>query len=406
MKHVIIGAGASGIAAIQTIREFSQTDEIVLISSDEYIHSRCMLHLYIDKERNESQLSFVPESFIEDNSVEWIKGKEVTGIDTQEKIVKLQGQEISFDKLLIATGANSFIPPVGELTISKNVFGLRHLADAQQIKEKAKNATKVAIIGAGLVGLDAAYALLKENKQVQVVEMQPTILSMNLDEKAAATYQTLFENNGCEFYLGKKVVGSKGNNQKEITHLVLGSGEELACDLVVVAVGVKAATEFLQNSAIEVDRAIKVNEFLQTNCEDIYAAGDVTGLSAIWPNAVQQGQVAAKNMCGLKEAYTDQFAVKNTLNFYGLPTLSVGQINPNEGDTVLVRESKDCYNKVILHNDLVVGVILQGNINYSGYWQYLIKNKISVATFNKPVWNISFADFCKMTQKGDYVWGD
>ncbi len=130
MKYVIIGTGAAGMKAARTIREFSSKHEIVMISSDQYVHSRCMLHKYISGERNEQQLNFTEEAFFTDYNIHWIKENPVISICVEDKTVLLKDQsKVTYDKLLIASGANSFIPPVGDLRNASNVCGLRHLTE-------------------------------------------------------------------------------------------------------------------------------------------------------------------------------------------------------------------------------------------------------------------------------------
>lgn len=141
MRHIIIGAGAAGIQAAKTIRREQPDAVIIMISTDTNVHSRCMLHRYLSHERDEAALSFIPEDFFEKEDVYWIKGSTVTSIDTGEQTVTIEdGSKFSYDKLLIATGANSFIPPVGNFREANNVFGLRHLSDAQKIRPLADKA--------------------------------------------------------------------------------------------------------------------------------------------------------------------------------------------------------------------------------------------------------------------------
>jgi NAD(P)H-nitrite reductase large subunit len=136
----------------------------------------------------------------------------------------------------------------------------------------------------------------------------------------------------------------------------------------------------------------------------IYAAGDVAGLSGIWPNAQKQGEMAAYNMTGTKWAYDDRFALKNTVNFFGLLSLSLGAINPAEGDEVLVKEDRNNYRKLILRGGVPAGVILQGEIGSSGFWQYLIKNRIRIDNLGKSPWKVSYADFYGVEENGEYKW--
>ena len=143
---------------------------------------------------------------------------------------------------------------------------------------------------------------------------------------------------------------------------------------------------------------------MKTSAADVYAAGDITGLSGIWPNAANQGRIAGENMCGADEKYTDTYAIKNTINFFGLVTLCVGKIQPEEGDQIQIKEDKTQYKRVILKDGKVEGVLLQGDISHAGTWQYLIKNKIDVSGIQKNVFDINFADFYQVKENGEYQW--
>ena len=407
MKYVIIGIGAAGMTAARTLRELAPQDEIVMLSVDEKPHSRCMLHKYLSHERDADGLNFVPEDFFTENNIWQIPGQRVTKLDTRAKKVYYgtEGYACDYDKLLIATGAESFIPPVGDLRTAPNVFGLRHLSDAKAIDEKARTAKKVVIIGSGLVGLDAAYGLLEQKKEITVVEMAERILPIQLDEKGAAEYQKRFEKAGCRFCLGRKGADTVTNEKGEITHVVLDNGEKLECDMVIVAAGVRSAVAGFEDSGLVIDRGIKVNDYMQTSEQDVYAAGDVTGLSGIWPNAQKQGRIAAQNMVlGNKFMYVDRFAAKNTINFFGLVSLCVGVLNPEEGDQVIARESRDQYERAIFRDHRLVGFLQQGDISHDGIYQYLIKNGIDLAGREEEIFSLSFADFYNVKENGEYIY--
>lgn len=404
MKHVIIGAGAAGITAAKTIRARRPQDEIILISEDEQVVSRVMLHKYISGERDGDALSFVPRNFFEVNQIKWLRGHKVTGVDTASKKVFCGHEATGYDKLLLAPGAVSTIPPIGTLRTAKNVFGLRHLSDAKAIREAALSAQKVVVIGAGLVGLAAAYALLEIKKDVTVVEMDSRILPLNLDERGSAAYQSRFKAAGCRFCLGRKITGTIEDGDGNVTQVTLDDGSSLPCDLLVAATGARPETSFLEGSGIACDKAVIVDKHMATNCPGVYAAGDVTGLSGIWPNARRQGEIAGRNMCGETAVYEDSFASKNTVNFFDLVTLTLGAVEPREGDSVEQIEDHRKYQKVILRNGCVVGLILQGEISNSGFWQYIIKNEIRVDNLNKSLWKISFADFFSLNEAGEYRW--
>ena len=405
MEYVILGAGAAGITAAKTIRKADSEGKITVISTDTQVHSRCMLHKYLSHERDAAGISFVDPDFFEKNQITWLQGKTVNRLDTQRKKVYTdQGDEVSYDRLLIATGAESFIPPVGNLREAENVFGLRHLRDAQAIDELAKDAENIVIIGSGLVGLDAAYGLMETGKKVSIVEMADQILPVQLDKTAAFEYQKRFEEAGARFYLGRKAADTIMGEDKNIHEIVLDNGEKLACDLIIVAAGVRSAVAGMEGEGIVIDRGIKVDDYLQTGAEGVYAAGDVTGLSGIWPNAQKQGETAALNMCGSHVEYTDRYAIKNTINFFGLVSMCVGVILPQEGDVVIAREDSRNYKRVVLRDGKVVGVLLQGDISHGGIWQYLIKNQISISGIQKDIFDLNFGDFYGIKDNGEYQW--
>ena len=405
MEYVILGAGAAGMKAAATIRKADKDGSITVVSTDTYVHSRCMLHKYLSGERDEKQLNFVEEDFFEKNRIRWIAGKTVGKLDTKEKTVILDNGEIlNYDKLLIATGAESFIPPVGNLREAENVFGLRHLRDAQAIRKMAEKAENIVIIGSGLVGLDAAYGLMETGKKVSIVEMAEQILPVQLDKTGAAEYQKRFEAAGAVFYLGRKGADTRMDENKKITELILDNGEALPCDMILVAAGVRSAVAGMDGEGIVIDRGIQVNGYLQTGAPDVYAAGDVTGLSGIWPNAQKQGETAALNMCGAQVLYEDRYALKNTINFFGLVSMCVGEILSKEGDVVIAREDSHNYKRVILREGKVAGVILQGDISHAGIWQYLIKNQISITGIEKDIFDLNFGDFYGIKDNGEYQW--
>ncbi|MDR1908378.1 MAG: FAD-dependent oxidoreductase [Spirochaetaceae bacterium] len=413
MKHLIIGAGAAGISAAHRIVKEKPQDRVTIVSEDREVYSRCMIHKFIGGERDAASINFINDDLLANKNVEWISGVTLTRLDGAAKAVYAGDKLIATgDTILIATGSVSVTPPIGELKTAKNAFGLRHLSDARSIAEGAKKAERIAVIGAGLVGLDAVYGILEQAEklgrkpQITVIEMAPTALAINLDAHAAEAYQRLFEARGVTFHLGSKVIDTKGDGAGNITSVELEGGTSVPCDLVIMAVGVRPAAAFLEGSGVELTerRAVKVNDYLETSLPGIYAAGDVAGLSGIWPNAQKQGEYAAYNMTGTRWAYDDRFAIKNTVNFFGLLSLSLGAINPQEGDEVLIKEDRNNYRKLILRGGVPAGVILQGEIGGSGFWLQLIKDKIPVSGLGKSPWKVSYADFYGLETNGEYKW--
>jgi nitrite reductase (NADH) large subunit len=409
--YVIIGTGAAGMAAAERLRLLKPDVPIQMMSIDDHSHSRCMLHKFLGGERDEKGLSFVEEDFFEKKHIMWGKGQVAKGVDPKEKRVLMEEGYQPYEKLLIATGSVYGIPPIPNFRTAANVFGFRDLSDAQKMNEAIRelNAKHVFIVGSGLVGLDVAYALMERGIKVTIAEMADRVLPLQTDAISAKAYQDLFEKAGAQFKLGIGASDSVVDDQNRITAVKLSNGEEIPCDFVVCAAGVRPNLAFLEGSGIQTERGIVVDEYMCTSKPDIYAAGDVTALSGIWPNAMDQGRIAAANMCGQQQKYTDTFCIKNTINFFGLTMLSVGEVEPKEeGSQVYTRECQNAYQKVIVRDGMIKGVQLQGDISHSGFWQYLIKNQIHVSSLleEKSVFDLSFGDFYGMDELGEFRYLD
>ena len=396
MRYVVIGASAAGINGIRELRKIDKESEIILISKDSKMYSRCILHHYLRDERTVEELNFAEDNFEDLYHVNWIKGKAATAVKPEEKKVILEdGTEVEYDKLLITTGSHTYIPPVKNLKEAKNVIGFRNLEDIETLKEAVKTRKNVLIMGAGLVGLDCASGLSDIGVHVSIVEMAGWMLPKQLDERAAKTYQDAFGALGVDQYYNVGVSEAVLNENGEITSVILTDGTEVACDYVVVTAGVRSNVEFLEGSGIEVGKfGLIFDATGKTSNDDIYGAGDVSGLSPIWPAAVKEGIVAASNMAGVKRQMTDFFASKATMNFRTIPTMSLGYVNPEDDSySVEIQDKGDSYKKIVHKNGKIVGAILQGDLAYGGILQQLIARHIDVTKVKKPIFDVDYSDF-------------
>ena len=405
MRYIVIGASAAGISGAKTLRELDKDAEIVLVSKDENVYSRCILHHYISNHRDVDALNFTSKNFFEENNITWMKGLEVKSVNDKEKTLELSnGETLSYDKLLVCSGASAFIPPVPGLREGNNVVGLRNLDDAVLIKEQAKKVKNVVVLGAGLVGIDAVSGLLGQGLNISLVEMSNKILPLQLDKHASDVYEKKFTQEGVSLKLdvkAEKLLLDENNNPKA---LLLNTGEELPCELVVVATGVRSNIAFMENSNIECDRfGLIIDAKGQTNIEDIYGAGDVTGRNPIWPTAVKEGIIAAHNMLGKEMIMTDFFGSKNTMNFVGIATMSLGMVEPAD-ETYIVETKVDANNyKKIIHKDgKIYGAIIQGDLSYAGVLTQLIKENIDVSKVTKSLFDIDYADFFNIEKNFEF----
>ena len=395
MRYVIIGSSAAGINAIRELRKIDKKGEVILVSKDEHIYSRCILHQYLCGERTLERLNFAEKDFDKVYNVKWMKGREAISLNPKEHVLILDGnEEIRYDKLLIATGSHTFIPPIKGLSEADNYIGFRNIDDIEVLKEVPKTAKNIVVLGSGLIGIDCAAGFLQMGVKVTLVDFAGWLLNRQLDERAAKTYIDAFREHGVDQYYG---VGVNEVHVKDgkIYEIELSSGTVLPCDFFVITAGVRSNVEFLQDSGLALSKfGLIYDETGKTSDPDIYGAGDVSGKSPIWPAAVKEGMVAAANMAGKQEKMTDFFASKSTMSFLGIHTMSLGTVNPPD-DTyrVDIYDKDGIYKKIVSKDGVIVGALLQGDLAYGGVLQQMIARKIDVRKVKKPLFEIDYSDF-------------
>lgn len=407
MRYVILGSSAAGVNAAKEIRRVDRDGEILMISRDETIYSRCILHHYLGNIRNIQQLDFTEPDFTEKYRIKFLKSREAVSVNCREHAVLLEdGERVSFDRLLIATGSHTFIPPVKGMREAGNVVGFRNLCDIDRIKAALPKASHVVVMGAGLVGLDTVSGLLDNKVKPVVVELADHLLCKQLDKKAASVYEAAMDEKGVKQYYGVGVQELFTGRDGNVKELLLSDGSKIPCDFLIVTAGVRANVEFLEGCRVETDRfGLLFNESGETNVPGIYGAGDVSGRAPIWPVAVKEGIIAGSNMAGVKRKMTDFFASKSTMNFFGIPTMSLGQAEPkDETELVETQEGREGYKKIIHKNGRILGAVIQGNLSYSGVLQQLIARRIDVSKVKKPIFEIDYSDFFHVSDNFEYYY--
>jgi len=407
MKYVILGSSAAGMNAVKEIRRLDKEGTITLISKDENIYSRCILHHYLGNIRTVEQLSFVEKDFMKKYDVEWMGGAVCSGINCKDKEAILEdGRKIYYDKLLIATGARTFVPS-RTMEIAKNSVGFRNLDDIEKIKKMAAEKPEhVVVMGAGLVGLDAVSGLLELGVKPVVLDLADRPLVRQLDKQAAKAYKDAFAKEGVQQYYGVLIDKLIMDGKDNITDVILSDGRKLPCDYLIMTAGVRSNIGFLNGTELETDKfGLIFDERGNTNVPDIYGAGDVSGRAPIWPAAVKEGIIAGNNMAGGSQQMEDFFASKSTMNFLGVATMSLANPIP-EDDTyeVEIEETADTYKKIIHKAGKITGAILQGDLAYSGILQQMIAYKIDVSKVNKSLFDIDYADFFNINENFEYFY--
>jgi len=328
---VIIGAGAGGYTAAQTLREDGFAGRIVMVTrEDRAPYDRPNLSKdYLQGHAESEWMPLRPDDFYELHGIEILRSRSVQSIDARTREIMLAGGEtLRYDSLLIATGGT---PRTLDLPGSdlKNIFVLRSFDSADEIITAAESAQNVAVIGASFIGMEAAASLRQRGKSVTVIAPDRVPFEKIFGPEIGAMFRRVHESNGVAFRLGESVKGFTGSEKVE--GVQLASGETIAADLVVVGVGVRPATEILNGFELHKDGGVIADLNLSIG-PDIYAAGDIvhfpdaskseTTRIEHWRTAEQQGRVAAHNMAGKSTEFaavpffwTTQFDA--TLNYVG-----------------------------------------------------------------------------------------
>jgi NAD(P)H-nitrite reductase large subunit len=397
-KYVIIGACAAGIGAVEAIREVDPEGEIAVISEEQCSHySRPMISDFVSGKADLERMKTRDDEFWKKNAVDALTGKRAVSLDTAKKIVSLaDGEKVNYEKILIATGGRPFVPKM-EGSDKEGVYTFTNIADAQNLAEKiASGAKDAVVIGAGLIGISVTDALLKKGVNVTLVELQDKILSLLLDAKASEIVEGVIRKSGVNIVTGQSVqkINGKTENQKEVGSVTLTNGDQVPCDLVIVAIGVIPRIELASGTPIKTNRGIVVDSHMQTSVPDVYASGDVAEAYdfileqnrslPLWPLAVVEGKVAGYNMAGKPTDYTGGTNM-SSLKYFGIPIVSIGLANPKETTDLEILVNQDAekgfYKKLVLKENVIVGMTFLGDIERAGILFYLMKNKVNVKAF-------------------------
>jgi NAD(P)H-nitrite reductase large subunit len=403
MAVVIIGNSAASVGAIEAIRKVDRSIPITVISDEPHsVYSRPLISYLLAGELKPEQIFYRPRNFYEKNSVRTLLGRRVVKADFEKKNLHLENsEEVSYERLLIATGGKPFLPKMEGLGIP-GVYTFTKLEDAQRISSVLKQVQKAVVIGGGLIGLKAAEALRKRMIEVTVVELADHILSLTMDETASSILEKALKKEGIHLITANTVEAILGNGHVESVRLA--DGKSIKTQLVVVAIGVIPNVDPFQGTSLHVEKGILVNERMETNLPDVYTAGDVAQAYdkilksyrtiPIWPNAYLQGKVAGYQMVGKEKYQYEGSFMMNALEVAHIPTISIGLTNPppENGYQIMRRFDRDdgIYRKVILKEDAIVGAIFTGHIDRAGIITGLLRDGVKVKGFKKELMNQPF----------------
>ncbi len=362
-KYLIIGNGVAGTTAAERIRKNDPDGLITIVTREEVpFYSRIKLPDFVAGLADKTDLIIKNEKWYSDYKIDLKMGITISDINNIRKQAADQdGNVFEYDSLLIATGSNPFIPPV-KGSEKDNVFSLRSFEDAENIVQAAASVDNAVAIGGGLLGLEAAHALIKRGIKLVVVEFFDRLLPRQMDPHGALLLKEMLEKQGFGLRLGAKTNQITG--ERAAAGVELESGEELKADMVLFSAGVRPDLGLPEKTGLETDRGVIVNSRMETSLESIYAAGDIAQFEqtnfCIWPEAQEQGRVAGANMAGVSEKFKT-IVPSNRLKVAGIDLASAGDIDPDNLLESEIEKSDSIYRKIVKKNNKIVGCIMLGS---------------------------------------------
>lgn len=369
--YVILGNGVAGFQAAKAIRERDKTGTVIMISNEPYeSYNRPMLTKSMVAGLSAKQIAIEQSEWYEEHQIYRMLGKQVQKIDVEAKEVLLDDESrIHFTKLIYALGSECFIPPI-KGSDQPEVVAIRRLDDVERAERifKEERVKHAVVIGGGVLGLEAAWELKKAGLHVEVLEAAPVLMGRQLDAGSAQLLQTIAEKNGVEIHTGVSIDAIEGNGC--VSGVRLADGTLYPAELVIVSAGVRANTGLAQEIGLEIERAVVVNERMETNIPGIYACGDCAqyqGINyAIWPEAMEEGKIAGANAAGEEKEYQP---VSAALTFHGMNTAVFAAGDNGKNPNLLYKTvefqdmGKGQYYKYYFLNNRLCGVILIGDLS-------------------------------------------
>lgn len=367
-RLVVVGNGMAGIKCVEEILGLEPDNQfqITIFGAEPRPgYNRVLLSKMLQDESSFEHIVTHPWEWYQENNVRLCAGERVCCIDTAARTVETEtGTMEPYDILILATGSLPFIPPIPGVR-KRGVIAFRNVDDCETMAQYAKTYEKAAVIGGGLLGLEAAQGLLNLGMEVEVVHNASYIMNRQLDQTAAGLLQRKLEQQGMRFRLEKETTHIMGRNRAR--GLMFSDGNRLETDLVVLAVGIRPDTGLVQGSSLDVNRAIIVDDYMRTSIPDIYAVGECAEHRGISYGLVaplyEQCKVLAHVICGRKTAPYEGSVPYAQLKVAGIQVFSAGDIREEGNETALMEHDgmRGIYKKVMMCKGTVTGAILFGD---------------------------------------------
>jgi len=366
---VIIGNGIAGITAADHVRRRHPDCEIHVIGREKYhLYNRMAISRLIYGRSGMQGLTLMPESWYEERNITCWLNTRATGIDVENREVRLGiSDTLTYDRLIVTTGSESFVPPVPGFD-TRGAFVLREAEDAMQIRAYAQEfrCRQAVVAGGGLLGLEAAFALHELGLDVAVLERGPWLLRRQLDEQGAGILRSYLEGLGIQIVLGTETAALESEDGQLRRVRVKPEGV-MRCDLFLVCAGISPNVDLGKEAGLESNRGLLVDDAMRTSDPAVFAAGDAAEhhgrVYGLWPAAVKQAEVAAANAVGGDAVY-EGTVPETILKVAGIDLVSIGRFDPRSpDDDVVITELDDDahrYRKLVITDGQIAGAILIG----------------------------------------------
>ena len=390
-RLVLVGNGMAGVRTLEELLKLApQEYEITVFGAEPYPnYNRIMLSPVLAGEKSIDEIILNDRQWYEDNGITLHTGDPVVEIDrVNRKVIAESGLEVSYDRLLLATGSNPFIIPVPGSDLP-GVIGFRDIADVDAMIEAAKTGNKAVVIGGGLLGLEAANGLQINGMDVTVVHLMDILMERQLDSMAAGLLKKSLEEKGLKFLMETQTAEVLGEDH--VTGLRFADGSEIEADLVVMAVGIRPNMELAQKAGLYCERGVVVNDTMQTYDPRIYAVGECVqhrgetyGLVA---PLFEQAKVAANHLARMGIARYEGSVTSTKLKVTGIDLFSAGEFNEEEGDETLVLQdpARNVYKKLVVKDNRIKGAVMFGD-TMDGTWYFqLLREGTDISGFRDTI---------------------
>ncbi|MFC4404777.1 nitrite reductase large subunit NirB [Gracilibacillus xinjiangensis] len=362
---VLIGNGMAGLRCIENIlKEDSSLYHITVFGAEPYTnYSRIMLSSVLQGNTSFDDITLNDWHWYERNHITLYPNEIIKNIDPVGKTVGSEKRQVSYDKLIIATGSIPFIIPVPGFE-KDGVMTFRTIDDCKKMIKISKRYKKAAVIGGGILGLEAARGLLNLGMKVDVIHLADRLMNNQLDHQAAGMLKDVLNNQGMNFLLEKET--SEIFGKERVEGIRFKDGSEISADLVVMAAGIRPNIELAAKSGIETNRGIKINDWMETTIEDIYAVGECAEHKGIVYGLVkplyEQGEILAKHLCNITTDPYNGSTLSTQLKVSGVDVFSVGQVNTSSETKAISAfdEVSSTYKKILFKNNKAIGAVLFG----------------------------------------------